>query len=93
MSQLVVAGACLEPDTFHPMRAIGKEIDIKFSTGYNPGEYRDTLHMLADGTVDPTPLITGTVGLHGVANAFDALDDPERHAKILIDPLSSVVTA
>jgi hypothetical protein len=26
------------------------------------------------------------VGLDGVANAFDALGDPERHAKILIDP-------
>ena len=91
MSQLVVAGACLEPDTFQPSRAIGKEIDILFSTGYNPGEYRDTLHMFADGTVDPRPLVTGIVGLDGVDAAFTALDDPERHAKILIDPLSSAV--
>lgn len=28
----------------------------------------------------------GTVGLSGVAAAFDALRDPEAHAKILIDP-------
>lgn len=91
MSQLIVAGACMEPDTFNPIRAIGKEIDIKFSTGYNPGEFRDTLHMIADGTVDVRPLITGTVGLHGVAAAFEALGDPERHAKILIDPLSTAV--
>ncbi|HJQ05493.1 MAG TPA: zinc-binding dehydrogenase [Nocardioides sp.] len=92
MTKLVVAGACLEPDTFQPSRAIGKEIDILFSTGYNPGEYRDTLHMLADGTVDASPLVTGTVGLHGVDAAFTALGDPERHAKILIDPLSTEVT-
>ena len=32
------------------------------------------------------PLITGTVGLDGVAAAFTALADPETHAKILIDP-------
>jgi threonine dehydrogenase-like Zn-dependent dehydrogenase len=42
--------------------------------------------MLADGRVDPAPLLTGTVGLGGVANAFDSLGDPEQHAKILIDP-------
>jgi threonine dehydrogenase-like Zn-dependent dehydrogenase len=44
--------------------------------------------MLADGKVDVTPLITGTVGLNGVENAFDALRDPETHAKILINPKS-----
>ena len=32
--------------------------------------------------------MTGTVGLSGVEAAFDALGDPEEHAKILIDPKS-----
>jgi threonine dehydrogenase-like Zn-dependent dehydrogenase len=42
--------------------------------------------MLAEGKVDAAPLVTGTVGLEGVAGAFDALGNPEKHAKILIDP-------
>jgi threonine dehydrogenase-like Zn-dependent dehydrogenase len=42
--------------------------------------------MLADGKVDPRPMITGTVGLDGVAGAFADLEDPEKQAKILIDP-------
>jgi len=91
MSKLVVAGACLEPDTFQPMMAITKEADIRFATGYDPGEFRDTLHMLADGTVDPAPFVTGTVGLSGVEAAFTALGNPEQHAKILIDPASAAV--
>ena len=66
--------------------AINKEIDLRFAFGYTPLEFRDTLHMLAEGTVDPTPLITGKVGLAGVDNAFAALGNPETHAKILIDP-------
>ena len=45
--------------------------------------------MLADGKLDASPLITGTVGLNGVAAAFEALGDPETHAKILIDPHSA----
>ena len=68
--------------------AINKEIDLRFVIGYTPLEFRDALHMLADGKVDPRPLITGSVGLEGVENAFDALGSPEKHAKILIDPRS-----
>jgi threonine dehydrogenase-like Zn-dependent dehydrogenase len=45
--------------------------------------------MLAEGEVDPRPMITGQVGLEGVEAAFDSLGDPESHAKVLIDPRSS----
>ena len=69
--------------------AINKEIDLRFVIAYTPLEFRDTLHMLAEGKVDPSPLVTGTVGLDGVADAFADLGDPERHAKILIDPQAS----
>jgi len=31
-------------------------------------------------------LITGTVGIAGVAPAFEALGSPEHHAKILVRP-------
>lgn len=86
MSRVMVVGVCMESDAIEPALAINKEIDFRFVLGYTPLEYRDALHMIAEGKVDVTPLITGTVGLDGVANAFDALRDPERHAKILIDP-------
>jgi threonine dehydrogenase-like Zn-dependent dehydrogenase len=89
MSRIIVAGACLETDTWRPGMAINKEIDLRFSTGYDPGEFRDTLHKLADGTVDPAPLITATVGLPGVDAAFAALGHAEEHAKILVDPASA----
>ena len=85
-SRVVVAGVCVGPDTFTPALAINKEVDLRFVLGYTPLEFRDTLHMLAEGKVDPSPMITGTVGLAGVAGAFSDLEDPERHAKILIDP-------
>jgi len=92
MSRLIVVGACMEPDTFHPGLGIFKEVDVRFSVGYDPGEFRDTLQMLADGKVNPVPFISGTVGLGGVDAAFTALANPEQHAKILIDPGSSNTT-
>jgi threonine dehydrogenase-like Zn-dependent dehydrogenase len=88
-SRVVVVGVCVGPDRFEPAMAINKEIDLRFVIGYTPLEFRDTLHMLAEGDVDPRPLITGGVGLEGVEAAFTALADPERHAKILIDPHST----
>lgn len=91
-TRVVVVGVCMEPDTIQPALAINKEIELRFVFAYQPHEFRETLHLLADGKVDPTPLITGTVGLGGVAHAFETLGDPERHAKILIDPASSVAT-
>lgn len=89
-SRVVVVGVCMEPDRFRPAMALHKEIELRFVFGYDPGEFRDTLHMIAEGKVDPSPLLTGTVGLDGVASAFTALGDPEKHAKILIDPKSPV---
>ncbi len=87
-SRVVVVGVCMGADRIHPAMAINKEVDLRFVVGYTPPEYRDTLHMLAEGKVDPAPIVTGVVGLPGVESAFEALGDPEAHAKILIDPRS-----
>ncbi len=85
-SRIVVVGVCMGADRVRPSMAINKEIDLRFVVGYTPLEFRDTLHALADGKIDATPMLTGRVGLDGVMTAFDALGDPETHAKIVIDP-------
>jgi len=91
-SRVVVVGVCVGSDRFTPSMAINKEIDLRFLLGYTPLEFRDTLQLLAEGELDPRPLLTGTVGLEGVESAFEALANPEAHAKILIDPRSGVGT-
>jgi threonine dehydrogenase-like Zn-dependent dehydrogenase len=88
-SRVVVVGVCMSPDSIRPAMAINKEIDLRFVIGYTPLDFHDALHLLADGKVDPAPLITGQVGLPGVDAAFTALGNPEQHAKILVDPASS----
>jgi threonine dehydrogenase-like Zn-dependent dehydrogenase len=88
-SRVVVVGVCSKTDQIEPAIAINKEIDLRFVLAYTPLEYRDTLHAIAEGKLKCEPLITGIVGLGGVDAAFSALGDPERHAKILIDPAST----
>ena len=90
-TRVVVAGVCMKPDLFRPVMAINKEIDLRFVLGYDPLEFHNTLRMLADGKIDASALVTGTVGLDGVAGAFDALAMPDKHAKVLIDPRSAAL--
>lgn len=89
LSRVVVVGVCVGSDQIRPAMAINKEIELRFVLAYSPLEFRQTLHMLAGGTVDPEPLLTGCVGLDGVDAAFTALGDPQLHAKIVIDPRST----
>ena len=91
-SRVVVVGVCMGADRLRPSMAVNKELDLRFVIGYTPLEFRDALRMLAEGDVDASPLVTGVVGLGGVGAAFDALGDPEVHAKVLIDPQSSAIT-
>jgi threonine dehydrogenase-like Zn-dependent dehydrogenase len=87
-SRVVVVGVCMEPDRLRPAVAINKEIDLRFVLGYTPPEFHETLRLLARGKVNAAQIVTGSVGLGGVDNAFTALGDPEVHAKIIIDPQS-----
>jgi len=66
--------------------AIHKEIALRFAFDYDPSEFHQTLQWIGSGKVAVAPLVTGVVGLDGVAGAFADLGDPERHAKILVDP-------
>jgi threonine dehydrogenase-like Zn-dependent dehydrogenase len=83
---VVVVGVCMEDDRIKPMIAISKELQLQFVLGYLPNEFAETLAAIAEGNLDVAPLITGRVGLGGVAAAFDELAKPDAHAKILVEP-------
>jgi threonine dehydrogenase-like Zn-dependent dehydrogenase len=85
-TRIVVVGVCMEADTIYPMLGISKELNLQFVLGYTPDEFAATLAHIAEGRIPVAPLITGKVGVEGVAGAFEALASPERHAKILVEP-------
>lgn len=85
-AQVLVVGVCMQPDSFRPMMAVVKELNLQFALGYDPMQFGTTLRRIAEGEIDVSPMITGEVGLHGVAGAFTDLGDPEAHAKILVVP-------
>lgn len=86
LSRIVVVGVTMGEDRIKPMVAIVKELSILFSFGYSLEEFSETLHAIADGRIEVEPLITGRVGLDGVAGAFEELANPVGHVKILVEP-------
>ncbi len=85
-ARIVAVGICPEDDTYRPLTAASKELSVQFVLGYTPAEFSETLHRIAEGTYDVSPLITGRVGMSGVTGAFAELEKPDLHAKIVLDP-------
>ena len=85
-ARILVVGACMQEDRFHPMLGIGRELSIQFALAYQPAEFAQALTAIAEGRVDLTPWLTGRVGIDDVPQAFTDLGNPEQHAKILVVP-------
>jgi threonine dehydrogenase-like Zn-dependent dehydrogenase len=85
-ARLVVAGACMEDDVIRPLLGVNKELSLQFVLGYSPEEFAGALAAIAEGRIDVAPLVTGRVGVDGVAQAFRDLAAPDTHAKILVEP-------
>ena len=85
-AEIMVVGVCMEPDQVQPFVGISKELTVRFALGYDPMEFAGTLQAIADGRVDVGPLVTGTVGIDGVPQAFADPANPEAHAKIVVEP-------
>ena len=94
-SRVVVVGVCMEPDRIRPAMAINKEIDLRFVVGYTPLEFRDTLHMLAEGKVnagadrhrDRRPA-RGGKRLRRARRPRDPREDPDRSQELGREALS-----
>ncbi len=85
-ARVVVVGVCMETDKSEPMLGIIKELNVQYVLGYTPEEFAYSLRLIAEGQVDAASLVTGRVGIDGVAQAFADLANPEAHTKILVEP-------
>ena len=85
-ARIVVVGVCLQMDRSRPLIAVNKELNVQYVLGYTVPEFHDTLHRIADGTLPVEAVVTHTVGLDGVAGAFEDLARPDAHGKVVVRP-------
>jgi threonine dehydrogenase-like Zn-dependent dehydrogenase len=75
--RVVVAGVCMTEDRLRPMVGINKHLTVQFVLGYTPGEFAEALTAIGEDRIDPSPLVTRTVKLDELPEAFRALSDPK----------------
>lgn len=64
-----------------------RELRVVGSLAYNHEDFFGAMRAVASGAVDVAPLITGTVGLEGLAALLSELGSGQTtHAKVLVDP-------
>ncbi len=83
---VAVLGLCTAPDHFDAFRAISKEVQIAMSVFFGMPEFERTLDALNAGQAAPLALVSGTVGLDAMPEAFEALRVRSGQCKVLVDP-------
>jgi threonine dehydrogenase-like Zn-dependent dehydrogenase len=82
--RVIVVGVCATPDQVVPATAIGKHLALQFVLAYTAAEIAEAAAAIADGSIDPSPLISRVVTLEELPAAFEALRDPA-HCKVLVE--------
>ena len=84
--RVVVAGVCMQPDTILPVKAITKELEVRYVFGYGKRDFALSIAMLADGRVDASPMLSEAVGFSAFPAAFESLRTDKRRVKVMLEP-------
>ncbi len=84
--RIAVVGVCMQPDRVLPVKAITKELDVRYVFGYGKRDFTVTIDMLARGRIDPSALLGDAVGWDAFPAAFDALRTDKSRIKVMLEP-------
>lgn len=85
-ASLVITGVHTATSSVNYAYATVKELDLKFSYYYTPKEFAECLNAIAEEELPWRLMLTGSVGIDGVASAFEALARPNDHIKVIVEP-------
>lgn len=83
---VVVAGLCMQQDTFRPASGLMKQLRMAFSAAYSVGDFETTVAALGSGDLTPRDMITSVISLDALPMAFEAMRRGTDQCKIMIDP-------
>ena len=85
-SRIVVGGFCLEPEQIFVAAAQSKRLKINFACGEEPQDMELALRSIADGRIDVRPWLGVNIGLSGVSDALEKMNDPAAPVRTVVDP-------
>lgn len=84
--RIVILGVCMAPDRIQPVKALTKELTVSYAYMYRRQEFELTIDLMNRERLDPTPMLSGTVGFAGFTAAFEGLKTDKTACKVLLDP-------
>jgi (R,R)-butanediol dehydrogenase/meso-butanediol dehydrogenase/diacetyl reductase len=85
---VMILGNCMKPDSLVPSLVMFKQLRLQGSMVYSRREFEIVAEILDAGHVEARTMITDTVPLAELPNAFEALRRPTYQCKTLVDPWS-----
>jgi (R,R)-butanediol dehydrogenase/meso-butanediol dehydrogenase/diacetyl reductase len=87
--QVVGLGLCPGHDHFVPALAAAKEISLRFTIGYDMGDFHHVLDTLERGALQPRLTIGATIALADLPNTLEGMRRQQTHCKVMVDPTLS----
>jgi 2-desacetyl-2-hydroxyethyl bacteriochlorophyllide A dehydrogenase len=85
---VMILGNCMMPDSLVPSLVMFKQLRLQGSMVYSRREFEIVADVLDAGHVEARTMITDTVSLAQLPDAFEALRRPTYQCKTLVDPWS-----
>lgn len=83
---VVLLGLCTVADSFMPFRALSKEINLITSAFFNLDEFSAALDVLDAPHALPLAMVSDTVSLAAMPQAFEALRQRTHQCKVMVAP-------
>ncbi|MBI4832158.1 MAG: alcohol dehydrogenase catalytic domain-containing protein [Candidatus Lindowbacteria bacterium] len=83
--KVVLVGVCMEPATVQPVLWIIKEVSMQTTLGFTRAEFEDILDFMHKGIIKADNLVSETVSLDDVPQAFERLLSPNTELKVLVE--------
>ncbi len=83
--EVVVLGACADPERLFGLVGTLKELSVQFVLGYTRGEFEKALEGIRARRPDVTRLITDVVELAELPAVFAALQSPTSQGKVILE--------
>lgn len=83
---VVVLGLCTVADTFMPFQALSKELNLVTSAFFTMDEFCTAVDVLAGPQAAPLTMVSHTVSLAEMPQAFEALRQHQHQCKVMVAP-------
>ncbi|MEB0206097.1 zinc-dependent alcohol dehydrogenase [Pseudomonas sp. CCC3.1] len=83
---IVILGLCTVADSFVPFKALSKEVNLVTSAFFNLDEFRAAINVLDSPQAVPLTLVSNTVSLAQMPQAFEALRQRTDQCKVMVAP-------